>query len=279
MSEIKSDNAAQAAHWNARAGRSWVELGDMLDQLFAPFVPLLLDEIGESAAVLDVGCGGGAVTLAAAGRCAAERRCFGVDISGPLVAAAKARAIHAGLANVDFVQSDAQEHPFAPASFDAIASRFGVMFFADPVAAFRNLRRAARPGAKLACIAWRSAEENPFMTTAERAAAGLLPEWPRRGADSPGQFGFADDAGVRRILKDSGWQKIAIRPLDVACTMPRQDLRTYSQHMGPLGDLLPTLDAAGRVEILRRVDTALLPFVEGDAVRFTAACWMLTARA
>jgi SAM-dependent methyltransferase len=279
MTEINSDNAAQAAHWNARAGRSWVELGDMLDQLFAPFVPLLLDEVGESASVLDVGCGGGAVTLAAASRCAAERRCLGVDISGPLVAAAKARAAQAGLAEVDFVQADAQTHPFAPASFDAIVSRFGVMFFADPIAAFRNLRRAARPGAKLACAVWRGAEENPFMTTAERAAAALLPESPRRTADGPGQFGFADDARVRRILEDGGWQEIAIRPLNVTCTMKREDLPTYAQHMGPLGDLLPTLDAAARAEVLRRVEADFQPFVEGGAVRFTAACWMLTARA
>jgi SAM-dependent methyltransferase len=252
-------------------------LSDVLDNLFAPFVPLLTEAAGRGP-LLDVGCGAGAVTLAAArqgpGRC-----CLGADISAPLVAAAKARADQAALSDVEFVQADAQTYPFAPASFDAIVSRFGVMFFADPVAAFCNLRRAARPRAKLACVAWRSAEENPFMTTAERAAAALLPEWPRRAADGPGQFGFADDARVRRILEDSGWQEIAIRPLDVTCTMPRQDLQTYAQHMGPLGDLLPSLDAAARAEVLERVDAAFQPFVEGDAVRFTAACWMLTARA
>ena len=278
MHVTETANEAQAAHWNARAGRTWAELGDMLDRLFAPFVPLLVKEIRECAAVLDVGCGGGAVTLAAR-QSRPARRCLGADISAPLIGAAKARAAQAGLSDVEFVQADAQTYPFAPANFDAIVSRFGVMFFADPVAAFHNLRRAARPRAKLACVAWRSAEENPFMTTAERAAAPLLPEWPRRSADGPGQFGFADDARVRRILEDSGWQEIAIRPLDVTCTMKRQDLQTYAQHMGPLGDLLPSLDAAPRAEVLGRVDAAFQPFVEGDAVRFTAACWMVTARA
>ncbi|MEA1013949.1 class I SAM-dependent methyltransferase [Sphingosinicella sp. LY1275] len=279
MIETDGDNRAQAAHWNARAGRTWAELGDMLDGLFAPFVSLLVDEIGERASVLDVGCGAGAVTLAAARQGGPARCCLGADISAPLVAAAKDRAVQAALSNAEFVQADAQTYPFAPASFDAIVSRFGVMFFADPVAAFRNLKRAARPRAKLACVAWRSAEENPFMTTAERAAAALLPEWPRRAADGPGQFAFADDARVRRILEHSGWQEIAIRPLDVTCTMKRQDLRTYAQHMGPLGELLPNLDAAARAEVLRRVDAAFQPFVDSDAVRFTAACWMVTARA
>ncbi|WP_324751237.1 class I SAM-dependent methyltransferase [Sphingomonas sp. LY54] len=278
MIETEGDNNAQAAHWNARAGRTWAELSDVLDNLFAPFVPLLTGA-GRGGPLLDIGCGAGAVTLAAARQSSRGRRCLGVDISAPLIGAAKARAAQAALSDVEFVQADAQAYPFAPASFDAIVSRFGVMFFADPVAAFRNLKRAARPRAKLACVAWRSAEENPFMTAAERAAAALLPDWPRRTADGPGQFAFADDARVRRILEDSGWQEIAIRPLDVTCTMKRQDLRTYAQRMGPLGDLLPTLDAAARAEVLGRVDAAFQPFVEGDAVGFTAACWMLTARA
>ncbi len=278
MDEV-GDNSAQAAHWNARAGHSWAELGDMLDRLFAPFVPLLVDEIGPGGPVLDVGCGAGAVTLAMARASAPGRTCVGVDISAPLVAAAKTRAAREDCPRAVFLQADAQTHDFAPASFDAIVSRFGIMFFADPVAAFANLRAAARPRAKLACIAWRSPDENPFMTAAGRAAAPLLPDWPRPSQNAPGQFGFADDTRVREILEQSGWQEIAIRPIDVSCAMPRRELPVYAERMGPLADLLPTLDAATGSEVLRRVEAAFRPFVDGAMVRFTAACWMLTARA
>ena len=278
MPRIALANAEQSAKWNDRTGRSWAELSDMLDRLLAPFVPLVLDEAGaaDGRRILDVGCGAGALTLAAAGRGA---RCLGVDISGPLIEVAHARADRLGAAAAEFVQADAQTHRFRAGGFDALISRFGVMFFADPAAAFRNLRSAVRPGARLACLAWRSAAENEFMTAAERAVAELLPQLPTRDENGPGQFGFADPDRARTILTDGGWRDVAIRPVDVACELPVSDLRLYARRMGPVGDLLPTLDAGTAAEVERRVDSAFLPWVESGTARFTAACWMVTARA
>lgn len=271
-------NAEQSAKWNDRAGRSWAELSDMLDRLLEPFVPLLLDEIGPVAGrrILDVGCGAGALTLAAAKRGAFG---VGVDISAPLIEAARARAGRPGVATVEFVEGDAQTHRFDAPGFDALISRFGVMFFADPVAAFRNLRSAVRPGARLACLAWRAAAENDFMTAAERAAADFLPGLPKRLDEGPGQFGFADPDRVRAILNDSGWTAPAIRPVDMACSMPVSDLAFYARRMGPVGEVLPTLDGAAKAEVERRVDAAFLPWIDDGMARFTAACWMVTARA
>ena len=143
--------------------------------------------------VLDVGCGTGSTTLAVARLLGAKGRCTGIDISEPMIAAARARAEREGTP-ASFIRADAQTHAFEPASFDMIISRFGVMFFDDSVRAFANLRRAARDDAELRFIAWRSAAENPFMTTAERAAAPLLPNLPARRPDAPGQFAFADRA-------------------------------------------------------------------------------------
>lgn len=278
MSDTAIANAEQSAKWNDQAGRSWAELGDMLDRLLAPFVPLLLDEIApvEGHRILDVGCGAGAVTLAAAGR---GGRCLGVDISAPLIEAARARADRLGAMATQFVRADAQTHRFEAGGFDALVSRFGVMFFADPVAAFRNLRSAAGPGARLVCLAWRGAAENEFMTTAERAAAEILPRLPERVENAPGQFGFADPGRVRAILEDAGWQDVAIRPVDVACSMPVRDLALYARRMGPVAELLPTLDDALKSDVERRVDAAFRLWVEKGTARFTAACWRVTARA
>jgi SAM-dependent methyltransferase len=278
MSKVAFANAEQSARWNDRAGRSWAELSDMLDRLLGPFVPLLLEEIAPVAGrrIIDVGCGAGALTLAAAERGASA---VGVDISGPLIEAAKARARPLGTAAAQFVQGDAQTHGFDAHGFDALISRFGVMFFADPVAAFRNLRSAVRPGGRLACLAWRSAAENGFMTAAERSVADILPQLPGRVENGPGQFGFAEAGRVRSILAEGGWRDIEIRPVDVECNLPEEDLRLYVRRMGPVADLLPTLDETVRAEVERRVDAAFLPYLRNREARFTAACWMVTALA
>ena len=278
MTQSANANAEQSARWNDQAGRNWAELSDLLDRMLEPFVAPLLDSIGPVAdrRILDVGCGAGALTLAAAKRGAIG---LGVDISAPLIEAALERARRLGAAGAEFVKADAQSHRFEPGSFDALISRFGVMFFDDPAAAFRNLRSAVRAGGRLACLAWRSPAENGFMTAAERAVADVLPHLPGRVDDAPGQFGFADPDRVRLILAASGWRDIAIRAVDVQCSLPEEELRVYARRMGPVADLLPSLDDGARSEVERRLDSAFLPYLSGGEARFTAACWMVTARA
>lgn len=270
---------AQAALWNGPAGRAWVEAQAMLDRLFQPFQELLLETLPFDSArqVLDIGCGTGAITLAVSQRLGERGRCVGVDISEPMIAAARARAERQH-ASARYVLADAQTHAFAPQSFDLILSRFGVMFFSDPVAAFANLRRAAKPGAELRLIAWRAAAENPFMTTAERAAAPLLPNLPIRQAGVPGQFAFADPQKVQAILQDGGWNEIDIRAIDVPCSLPEPDLIPYLSRLGPVGMSLQTADEATREQVIETVRAAFEPFVHGAEVRFSAACWMIGAR-
>jgi hypothetical protein len=153
------------------------------------------------------------------------------------------------------------------------------MFFADPTAAFENLRRAATNNARLCFIAWRGAEDNPFMTTAERAAAPFLPNLPPRNPDGPGQMAFADPLRVRRILEQSGWRQIELRPLDVICSFPEQELIGYFTRFGPLGQILHQADEATRNHVITTVRAAFDPYVYGAEVRFDAGCWVTTARA
>lgn len=269
---------AQAALWNGRAGRAWVDGQAMLDRMFRPFESMLADAAAArpAQAVLDVGCGTGATTHAIARRLGPSAQCTGVDISEPMIAAARRRAGPG--ARTDFLCGDAQTQAFAPARFDLLVSRFGVMFFDDPFAAFANLRRAARPGAELRLIAWRSADQNPFMTTAERAAAPLLPTLPPRQPDAPGQFAFADRERVEAILRGSGWGDIAIDPIDVGCSLSEAELVRYFSSLGPLGLVLEDADPATRTRLVETVRKAFDPFVQGDEVRYDAACWWITAR-
>jgi SAM-dependent methyltransferase len=267
----------QRTLWNGIAGQAWVDAQETMDALLRPFEALLVDAVRAAPAgrVLDVGCGTGGTTLAFA---RLQRECVGVDISAPMIALANERAQREH-SSATFVCSDVETHAFTPASFAVIVSRFGVMFFPDPVRAFTNLRSAAQPEAALRFVAWRSPAENPFMTAAERAAAPLLPELPARKPDGPGQFAFADDAKVRDILAQSGWTDIDIQPIDVECTFAEAELVRYVTRLGPIGRILTEADDATRAAIIPKVRAAFDPYVHGTQVRFTAACWNVGARA
>lgn len=273
-------NRDQSALWNDASGRVWVEMQPVLDRVLAPFAARLVEEAfpGEGGRVLDVGCGAGATTLAMGRRLGSSGLCVGVDISAPLVALAEARAAAEGLSSVAFVHADVQTHGFEPHRFDAVLSRFGVMFFDDPEAAFANLGRAARPGAKLSFVAWRSPDENPFMTTAARAAAPLLRELPVPAPDAPGPFGLANAERTRRILDASGWTDIDVRPIDVASDVAEGDLLAYVTKLGPVGRALRDADEPTRAATAAAVRAAYDPYVRNGAARFTAACWLVGAR-
>ncbi|PTM96643.1 class I SAM-dependent methyltransferase [Streptomyces sp. VMFN-G11Ma] len=278
MVSARRNDDEQAARWNGPGGSAWVELQPVLDGMFRPLETLLVDAVSaqKPGRVLDVGCGAGGVTLALARRLGPASRCVGVDISGPLVTAARERAEREATA-ADFVHADAQEHAFEPASFDAVVSRFGVMFFSDPVRAFANLRRASTDRARLRLIVWRGPAENPFMTTAQRAAAPLVPGLPTRRPDEPGQFAFADADRVRGILTEGGWAGVDLRPVDVECVFPESALLRYITRLGPVSQVLGELDEETRGRVVETVRAAFDPFVEGEDVRFTAACWVVDA--
>ena len=275
-------SSEQARLWNGPAGNAWVDAQTTLDHLFRPLEKLLVEAACASSPptgrVLDVGCGTGGTTLAIARALDPGADCTGIDISEPMIAAARNRAARDGAA-ARFVCADAQAHAFEPASFDSIVSRLGVMFFDDPVRAFASLRHAAKDDALLRFIAWRGAAENPFMTTAERAAAPLLPDLPPRRPDAPGQFGFADRHRVQAILEQSGWRGIDIRPVDLPCTLPEKDLVGYLSRLGPVGLALRQVDERTRERVIGTVRAAFEPFVHGDEVRLVAACWMVAAHA
>jgi len=270
----------QARLWNGPAGNAWVDAQQTLDQLFSPLEKLLVETACAAPAgrVLDVGCGTGGTTLAIARALGAGAECTGIDISEPMIAAARSRAAREGLPT-HFICANAQTHAFEPASFDGIVSRLGVMFFDDPVRAFANLRHAAKDGAGLSFIAWRSTAENPFMTTAERAASPLLPNLPPRVPGAPGQFAFADGQRMQAILEESGWSGIDIQPVDLPCTMPEKDLLGYLSRLGPVGIALLQVNEETRARVIDTVRAGFEPYVHGDEVRLTAACWLVKGRA
>jgi SAM-dependent methyltransferase len=278
MNETQTAGAEQKKLWNGPGGRGWVETQELLEQLFRSLEDLLVRvAAGPGDRILDVGCGTGSTTCAVARRLGETGGCVGLDISEPMIAAARVRARREN-STARFIQANAQTHDFGQDRFDMVISRFGVMFFDDPIQAFANLRRATKEGGELRLITWRSIEENPFMTTAERAAAPLLPNLPPRVPDVPGQFGLADRHRIQTILEKSGWTGIDIQPLDVACVLPEPELVRYLSWLGPVGAALQEVDEHTRAQVIATVRPAFAPFVHGAEVRFTAACWMVAAR-
>lgn len=271
---------SERERWNGPAGKAWVDARPMMDAMLRPLQDLLAAAPARYGArhVLDVGCGTGSTTMAIADALPAGGTVVGADISATMLEEATSRATAAG-SPARFVVDDVQTHPFPAGAFDLVVSRFGVMFFEDPVAAFSNLRRATRPGGHALLIAWRTAADNPFMTTAERAVAPLLPDLPPRKTSGPGQFSFGDAAMVREVLTNAGWHDVAIAPLDVPCAFPAAAIDRYITGVGPVGLALREADDVTRERVLAVAREALAPFVHGDDVRYTAACWAITARA
>lgn len=187
-------NTEQTNIWNGDAGRAWVETQQLVEQMFQPIATLLVRDISGASKVLDVGCGTGSTTIAVSRQLGSQGLCTGIDISQQMMDVAHTAAKEQGL-TTRFICDDAQRYAFVPASFDVIMSRFGMMFFDDPVAAFTNLRQAARTHAELRFIAWRSADENPFMTTAERVGSSLLPHMPVRKPDDAGNLHLQTRSG------------------------------------------------------------------------------------
>ena len=163
-------NAGQVAYWNEAVGPTWAELQEPLDRQLGPLgraaMAALKPRPGER--ILDIGCGSGQTSVELAGAVAPDGAVLGVDISRPLLDTARARS--PGANDVTFLEADAQTAAFEPGAFDAAFSRFGVMFFADPPAAFANIRRALKPGGRLAFICWRGMVDNPIMTLPMMAA-------------------------------------------------------------------------------------------------------------
>ena len=279
MVQTPSSDNNYSEIWNGPAGRAWVETQDLLDRIMKPIGDSLIEALtlAPECRLLDVGCGTGSTTVAAARKIGTKDSCVGIDISEPMLAAARRRAEHEG-ATITFLCANAETYPFVSQQFDAIISRFGVMFFADPVQAFSNLRKAARNQAELRLIVWRSAEDNPFMTEAERAAAPILSLQVRK-ANAPGQFAFGDARNVNSILQKSGWKDAEILPLDIACSLPKSELNRYLTNLGPVGTALQSADQQTHDRVLQAVRPTFAKYIQGNEVQFNAACWMIHARA
>ena len=281
-------NILQKEMWNGRAGESWVRHNSLLEQLLAepgrecmnllPLTPAMQ--------ILDVGCGCGNQTLELAARLDASSTVIGVDISEPMLGLArelKAANDNALSAEVQFALGDASEPLFDEASFDAIYSRFGVMFFEEPVAAFSALRNSLKPGGKLGFVCWREPKLNPFFNAPMEAALTVLPAPAPSAPGAPGPFGLADDNVIQTTLRLAGFKDVSVAPLNLTLSVgaetPFDALFEELIQIGPAAALIaqsnPSLKEKAREAVYNRLTDF---YASGQGVSFDANFWLVTAR-
>jgi SAM-dependent methyltransferase len=283
MAEAAIANTAQRDYWNTVAGPRWVGLDGFVERRVRAVNDLLLRHSGVGAGenVLEIGCGTGAYTVPLAEAVGEHAAVTGADISSAMLAGARKRLAEAGLRNVSLVEADAQTHRFDPGRFDLITSRFGVMFFADPAAAFANLAGAVRPGGRLCFACWGSLEENEHWLIPYRVALRHLGPSAPKPPRTPGPMAFADPGYIRDFLGKAGFADIAVAPEhpDIFTSTPEEEAE-HACIMGPSGRLIDEKkpDEATRQTIRREIEEAFTAHAAGGKTSLPSTVFLVTAR-
>lgn len=278
-------NETEREKWGGETGAAWARRQADLDQILAAVTARLLGRarLARGARVLDVGCGAGHSTLAAARLIGPDGHVTGQDVSAPLLALAQARAEAAGLANVAWVEGDAQADRAPGGPFDTMISRFGIMFFDDPVAAFANIAGQLRAGGRLTFVAWASAAENPWLALPAAVGAARLGPAPVADPDGPGPTAFRDPARVLGLLTRAGLRDVEADACEVDLHHPGGPaaLADLGVEVGPAAWLLRLHagTAADREAVMRGMEEAFGAFASADGVHLPARVLVYSAQA
>ena len=284
QAEANSPNADQIAYWNGEASSRWLTRQQHLDATLEPLTRWALDQAAPRAGeqVLDVGCGCGATVLELARRVGPNGHVLGVDVSEPMLGQARKRAAEAGLRQVELVLADASAAKLPPARHDLMFSRFGVMFFRNPVAAFANLRRSLKPDGRLAFVCWQPLKLNPAFLVPLQAVAAFAPPRVPPAPGEPGPFAFGDPEHVRRILTDAGFRDVAFVAHDISMRLAAPgDLAAAEEHAsqtGPVARVLADLPGEAGLAARAAIREALRPYDGPDGVALGGKVWLVTAR-
>ena len=279
----KAPNADQAEFWSDGAGLDWVTFENQLDALFAGANAALIDtaqpKSGQS--ILDIGCGTGATTRDFAQAVGPDGSVLGLDISNSMLAQARTSAAAQGLTNASFTCADAQTSPLDAARYNHIVSRFGVMFFADPVAAFTNLYSSLATGGQLTMACWGPFKENPWFTIPRRIATDLLGSPPSVDPRDPGPFAFADADYVLEILTNAGFTAPSVITQDIPLVLPgdAENAAELSSYIGPANSVIRAQDgtASDKANIVAATKTKLQAFEINGTVTVPAKIHIYTA--
>ena len=272
-------NAEQIERWDGPVGEHWVENAERYSRMAAPFLDAVVaaaePETGER--VLDIGCGSGDLTFAVAQR-VRPGEVVGFDISGPMLANARSRAKDLGVQDVRFVQGDAQVYDFTE-PFDLVVSRFGVMFFDDLVAAFRNIASALRSGGRLAFACWLPLFDNEWITVPVTAALEHVPIPESRTLDGPGPFTLGEESTIRAVLSEAGFADVALdlfeAPMYLGSSVGDASAFMRQHELGEV--LFADVSDAVAEQAVASIERALTPHARADGVYLGGKAWIVRA--
>ena len=280
---MTTDNATQIEFWNGETGRNWVTHDALMEAMLQPLGESVMDTLAPKPGehVLDIGCGCGHTSLSLADRVGAEGSVTGIDISAPMLAIASHLA--AERSSIQFFEADAQTHAFEPERYDMVFSRFGVMFFEDPIAAFTNIRSAMRASARLAFCCWQPRAVNPFMTVPAIAALELLPAPPELPPRTPGPFAFEEADYVMEVLIHAGFESVAVtplrKPLAFGCGLSLRDIVERLVQIGPIAQMVREAPNHLQQPVRNKVVDAVAPYYSEDTgMTLDGEFWQVTAR-
>ncbi|MGS0688071.1 class I SAM-dependent methyltransferase [Nakamurella sp. GG22] len=274
---VDASNRDQERSWDGDDGAYWATHYERFEASLALYQPAFMAAaaISPHHRVLDIGCGTGVSTRAAA-EAAHTGEVLGVDLSAQMIAVARRLANRAGLRNVAFERADAQIHPFENEHFDRVISRTGAMFFGRPDVAFRNLRRSLKPGGRLALLAWQSPDRQEWVSAFSQALTGRTPPMPP--ADLPGPFSLSDPDRVHALLQATGFSDIQLTAATETTTYGRTVDEAHDLLLGTLGWMLEGQDQRRREQSIAALRSVLETHVTADGVRFGSAAWLITAQ-
>lgn len=268
------------SYWNEDGGSKWVENIDFVEGMLTPLNEKLISALRaeEGETVLDVGCGGGKTSIEIAGQVGSEGRVLGLDVSEPILNVARERGVSIG--NLDFQQHDAASAELGSEQYDLITSRFGVMFFDDPVQAFSNLHGALKTTGRLVFLCWRGVEENPWLGRTAKAAFEIVPPADDTPPDptAPGPFSLGDPAHLENILTSAGFSDVNLEAVDI--DLPLGDLDTacsFLLKMGPAAEAIKDASDGDKVKVEKAIRDVLESFKQEKGIFTPSACWIARA--
>lgn len=281
MPEKPKEHLFGETFWKEEGGEKWVKNIELLENELVHLGQLLLERCNVSPGelVLDVGCGGGVTSLALADRTGPSGRVVGADVSALILEVAKKRG--QGIENLEFKISDAGNDDLGMESFDLVTSRFGLMFFTRPVAAFCNLRRMLKAEGRMVFLCWRTFEENPWMAEPTAAVFSILPqpERPAPDPDAPGPFSLGEANRLQFVMKSAGFREVSLEPVDTAMNLGDMEEAIYmATQIGPAAKALEEATEEKRTAAVKTLQALLKKYETSEGVCVPGACWLVAAR-
>ena len=278
---MKIINQDQKEFWNEKKGKIWISLEKNIEKMLGPLgdhaINTLKPKVGEK--ILDVGCGTGSTSLKLSKLVGKEGLITGIDISEPILGFAKKQANVKRIKNIKFVLADAQNFQFSENNYDAVFSRFGIMFFEDPITAFKNIRKSLKDKGRLTFICWCSREENDWINLSSNIASQFLELPPKANPKDPGPFALEDHRYIEEILINSGWKNIVIKnhgeKIIVGETLDSS--AEFLSRMGPMSVPFENANEQTKEKVISALKECYSKYLTPKGVEFHFSSWIVSA--